>query len=64
MNPLPEADGQPEAIAQLPFALCCICLRKLQWLTQAALSEQRGIWHFGFLGIHCKTMESMLKYHA
>ena len=36
MNPLPEADGQPEAIGQLPFSLCCICLRKLQWLTQAA----------------------------
>ena len=23
-----------QAIAQLPFSLCCICLRKLQWLSQ------------------------------
>ena len=25
-----------KAISQLPFSLCCICLRKLQWLTQVS----------------------------
>eukprot|EP00434_Breviolum_minutum_P026083 symbB.v1.2.023059.t1/scaffold2037.1/size91541/2 len=42
MNPLPEHEGQvlPEAISQLPFSLCCICLRKLQWLTQADLLDR------------------------
>ncbi|CAK9023010.1 unnamed protein product [Durusdinium trenchii] len=41
MNPLPETDGHvPEAIAQLPFSLCCICLRKLQWLSQVDLLDR------------------------
>ncbi|CAJ1433751.1 unnamed protein product [Effrenium voratum] len=42
MNPMPEIDGQvvPEGISLLPFSLCCICLRKLQWLTQADLLDR------------------------
>jgi len=42
MNPLPEMDSDvaPEAISQLPFSLCCICLRKLQWITQGDLLDR------------------------
>merc|ERR1711988_253216 len=38
MNPFPG--GPPEAIRKLPLSLCCICLRKLQWLTQADLLDR------------------------
>lgn len=32
LNPFPGT--QPEAVDTLPLNLCCICLRKLQWLSQ------------------------------
>jgi len=38
LNPFPG--GPPEAIKKLPLSLCCICLRKLQWLTQADLLDR------------------------
>lgn len=38
MNPFPG--GPPEAIRKLPLSLCCICLRKLQFLTQADLLDR------------------------
>merc|ERR1711933_39908 len=38
MNPFPG--GPPELIRKLPLSLCCICLRKLQWLTQADLLDR------------------------
>mmetsp|Transcript_1405 Transcript_1405/g.3219 ORF Transcript_1405/g.3219 Transcript_1405/m.3219 type:complete len:394 (-) Transcript_1405:56-1237(-) len=42
MNPLPQIDSEvtPEAVSLLPFSLCCACLRKLQWITQADLLDR------------------------
>lgn len=38
MNPFPG--GPPEAVQGLPLSLCCVCLRKLQWLTQSDLIDR------------------------
>merc|ERR1712147_130178 len=38
MNPFPG--GPPESTRKLPLSLCCICLRKLRWLTQADLLDR------------------------
>jgi len=38
MNPVPR--GPPEGIRNLPLSLCCICLRKLHWLTQNDLLDR------------------------
>jgi len=38
MNPFPG--GPPESVRSLPLSLCCICLRKLQWLTQTDLLDR------------------------
>eukprot|EP00929_Paragymnodinium_shiwhaense_P054322 TRINITY_DN27221_c0_g1_i1.p1 TRINITY_DN27221_c0_g1~~TRINITY_DN27221_c0_g1_i1.p1 ORF type:complete len:361 (-),score=37.61 TRINITY_DN27221_c0_g1_i1:91-1173(-) len=38
MNPFPK--GPPDVIRQLPLSLCCICLRKLHWLTQMDLLDR------------------------
>lgn len=38
MNPYPP--GIPEAITGSPLNLCCICLRKLQWLAQTDLLDR------------------------
>eukprot|EP00928_Gymnodinium_smaydae_P054597 TRINITY_DN38343_c0_g1_i1.p1 TRINITY_DN38343_c0_g1~~TRINITY_DN38343_c0_g1_i1.p1 ORF type:complete len:414 (-),score=104.25 TRINITY_DN38343_c0_g1_i1:115-1356(-) len=38
LNPLPRQ--VPEAVLELPFGLCCICLRKLHWLTQRDLLDR------------------------
>lgn len=38
MNPFPP--GSPEAITGSPLNLCCICLRKLQWLSQTDLLDR------------------------
>merc|ERR1712151_1163260 len=38
MNPFPP--GPPEAVNALPLNLCCVCLRKLQWLTQIDLLDR------------------------
>lgn len=43
MNPVPDdEDSGPDAVSQLPLNLCCICLRKLHWLTQADLLDRYG----------------------
>lgn len=38
MNPFPG--HEPQAVNELPLELCCICLRKLQWITQADLMDR------------------------
>ena len=38
MNPTPA--GPPERVRELPLELCCVCLRKLQWLTQSDLLDR------------------------
>lgn len=38
MNPFPG--GPPQAIRCLPLMLCCVCLRKLQWVAQIDLLDR------------------------
>lgn len=38
MNPF--SGGAPDNVRRLPLSMCCICLRKLQWLTQADLLDR------------------------
>eukprot|EP00927_Polykrikos_kofoidii_P033776 TRINITY_DN28618_c0_g1_i1.p1 TRINITY_DN28618_c0_g1~~TRINITY_DN28618_c0_g1_i1.p1 ORF type:complete len:405 (-),score=37.26 TRINITY_DN28618_c0_g1_i1:22-1110(-) len=43
MNPFPG--GPPEGVRILPLRLCCICLRKLQWLTQKDMLDRYARLH-------------------
>jgi len=35
-------DQKPEFVDELPLSLCCICLRKLHWVSQVDLLDRYG----------------------